>query len=50
MRLLKSLIPAALALACSAGAQAEPQVSIYNWTDYIGRPPSPTFRPAVASR
>jgi len=36
MRLLKSLIPAALALACSAGAQAQPQVSVYNWTDYIG--------------
>ncbi len=36
MRLLKSLIPATLALACSAGAFAQPQVSVYNWTDYIG--------------
>ncbi|UFP97473.1 polyamine ABC transporter substrate-binding protein [Pseudomonas fitomaticsae] len=36
MRLLKSMIPAALALAYSAGALAQPQVSVYNWTDYIG--------------
>ncbi|MBU6959064.1 polyamine ABC transporter substrate-binding protein [Pseudomonas sp. CVAP len=36
MRLLKSVVPAALALFCSLGAQAQPSVSVYNWTDYIG--------------
>jgi len=36
MRLLKTMVPAALALMCSIGAQAQPQVSVYNWTDYIG--------------
>ena len=37
MRLLKSVVPAALALLCSAMAQAaQPTVSVYNWTDYIG--------------
>ena len=36
MRLLKSVVPAALALLCSVGAQAQPSVSVYNWTDYIG--------------
>ena len=36
MRLLKSMVPAALALLCSTAALAQPQVSVYNWTDYIG--------------
>lgn len=36
MRLLKTMVPAALALMCSVAAQAQPQVSVYNWTDYIG--------------
>ncbi len=36
MRLLKSVVPAALAVLFSAVAQAQPQVSVYNWTDYIG--------------
>src|SRR5476651_2575902 len=36
MRLLKSVVPVALALLFSATAQAEPTVSVYNWTDYIG--------------
>ncbi|MGE8175714.1 polyamine ABC transporter substrate-binding protein [Pseudomonas fluorescens] len=36
MRLLKSVVPAALALFCSLGVQAQPSVSVYNWTDYIG--------------
>ena len=36
MRLLKSMVPAALALVCSTAALAQPQVSVYNWTDYIG--------------
>ncbi|NWC07610.1 polyamine ABC transporter substrate-binding protein [Pseudomonas agarici] len=36
MRLLKSAIPVALALLFSATAHAEPTVSVYNWTDYIG--------------
>jgi spermidine/putrescine-binding protein len=36
MRLLKSMVPAALALLFSTAALAQPQVSVYNWTDYIG--------------
>ncbi|NWB83750.1 polyamine ABC transporter substrate-binding protein [Pseudomonas gingeri] len=36
MRLLKSVVPLALALLFSATTQAEPTVSVYNWTDYIG--------------
>ncbi len=36
MRLLKSVVPVALALLFSATAQAQPSVSVYNWTDYIG--------------
>jgi spermidine/putrescine-binding protein len=36
MRLLKSMVPVALAVLFSAVAQAQPQVSVYNWTDYIG--------------
>lgn len=36
MRLLKSAIPLALALLLSTTAHAEPTVSVYNWTDYIG--------------
>jgi len=36
MRLLKSVLPVALSVLFSAVAHAEPQVSVYNWTDYIG--------------
>ncbi|RJG08644.1 polyamine ABC transporter substrate-binding protein [Pseudomonas cavernicola] len=36
MRLLKSVVPVALAVLFSAGTQAESKVSVYNWTDYIG--------------
>ena len=36
MRLLKSVVPVALALWFSAGTQAQSSVSVYNWTDYIG--------------
>ncbi|MHC6225741.1 polyamine ABC transporter substrate-binding protein [Pseudomonas sp. X10] len=36
MRLLQSLLPATLALMFGAAAQAQPSVSVYNWTDYIG--------------
>ncbi|MDB5993989.1 MAG: extracellular solute-binding protein, partial [Pseudomonas sp.] len=36
MRLLKTMVPAALAMLCSVGAHAQSQVSVYNWTDYIG--------------
>lgn len=36
MRRLKSVFPVTLALLCSIGAQAQPSVSVYNWTDYIG--------------
>ncbi|MFJ2382339.1 polyamine ABC transporter substrate-binding protein [Pseudomonas protegens] len=37
MRLLKAVIPAALAVLCSTAVQAQPSVSVYNWTDYIGQ-------------
>ncbi|MGC5698890.1 polyamine ABC transporter substrate-binding protein [Pseudomonas sp. NFXW11] len=37
MRLFKALIPAALAVLGSTAAQAQPSVSVYNWTDYIGQ-------------
>jgi putrescine transport system substrate-binding protein len=51
MRLLKSVLPVALSVLFSAVAQAQPQVSVYNWTDYIGpKPPSPTSRPKPGSR
>jgi putative spermidine/putrescine transport system substrate-binding protein/putrescine transport system substrate-binding protein len=36
MRLLKSVVPVALAMLFSAVAHAQPTVSVYNWTDYIG--------------
>ena len=36
MRHLHSLLPAAFALLFGAAAQAQPTVSVYNWTDYIG--------------
>ena len=36
MHLLKSILPAALAVLFSTAAQATPSVSVYNWTDYIG--------------
>ncbi|MDE1168909.1 MAG: polyamine ABC transporter substrate-binding protein [Pseudomonas sp.] len=36
MRLLKSVVPVALALLFSTTAHAQPTVSVYNWTDYIG--------------
>jgi putrescine transport system substrate-binding protein len=36
MRHLHSLLPAAFALMFGAAAQAQPTVSVYNWTDYIG--------------
>ncbi|MEX5341550.1 polyamine ABC transporter substrate-binding protein [Pseudomonas sp. I2] len=36
MRHLPSLIPTALTLLFGATAQAQPTVSVYNWTDYIG--------------
>jgi putative spermidine/putrescine transport system substrate-binding protein/putrescine transport system substrate-binding protein len=36
MRLLKSVVPVAFALLCSVGVQANPSISVYNWTDYIG--------------
>ncbi|NIF17814.1 polyamine ABC transporter substrate-binding protein [Pantoea sp. Cy-639] len=36
MRHLQALIPATFALLCGAAAQAQPTVSVYNWTDYIG--------------
>lgn len=36
MRHLQTLIPAAFALVFGATAQAQPSVSVYNWTDYIG--------------
>ena len=36
MRLLKSVVPVAFALLCSVGAQANPSISVYNWSDYIG--------------
>ncbi|MCP8350804.1 polyamine ABC transporter substrate-binding protein [Pseudomonas sp. FBF18] len=36
MRLLKSVLPVALGLLWGAAAQAQPSVSVYNWTDYIG--------------
>ncbi|WP_277963694.1 polyamine ABC transporter substrate-binding protein [Pseudomonas sp. RIT-To-2] len=36
MHVLKTLLPAALALTLATGAQAEGSVSVYNWTDYIG--------------
>ncbi|MDQ0122173.1 putative spermidine/putrescine transport system substrate-binding protein/putrescine transport system substrate-binding protein [Pseudomonas lini] len=36
MRLLKSVVPVALAMMFSAVAHAQPSVSVYNWTDYIG--------------
>ncbi|MGE8349068.1 MAG: extracellular solute-binding protein, partial [Pseudomonas protegens] len=37
MRLLQAVIPAALAVLCSTAVQAQPSVSVYNWTDYIGQ-------------
>ncbi|UMZ14906.1 polyamine ABC transporter substrate-binding protein [Pseudomonas sp. MPFS] len=37
MRLFKAVIPVALATLCSTAAQAEPSVSVYNWSDYIGK-------------
>lgn len=37
MRLLQAVIPAALAALMSAAVQAQPSVSVYNWTDYIGQ-------------
>ncbi|MFK3776498.1 polyamine ABC transporter substrate-binding protein [Pseudomonas sp. NPDC089406] len=36
MRHKQTLIPATLALLFGAAAQAQPTVSVYNWTDYIG--------------
>ncbi|MFK8330187.1 polyamine ABC transporter substrate-binding protein [Pseudomonas sp. BJa5] len=36
MRSLKTVASATLALLVSAAAQAQPSVSVYNWTDYIG--------------
>lgn len=36
MRSLKTVASATLALLVSATAQAQPSVSVYNWTDYIG--------------
>ncbi|HDS1733089.1 polyamine ABC transporter substrate-binding protein [Pseudomonas sp. BP8] len=36
MRHLQALIPAAFTLLFGATAQAQPSVSVYNWTDYIG--------------
>ena len=33
MRHLQSVIPAAFALMFGAAAQAQPSVSVYNWTD-----------------
>ncbi|KHL71548.1 ABC transporter substrate-binding protein, partial [Pseudomonas putida] len=36
MRHLQALIPAAFTLLFGAAAQAQPAVSVYNWTDYIG--------------
>ncbi|MFC6339921.1 extracellular solute-binding protein [Pseudomonas sp. CCM 7891] len=36
MRLVKKLLPLALAVLFSTTSQAEQAVSVYNWTDYIG--------------
>ncbi|MDD0974997.1 polyamine ABC transporter substrate-binding protein [Pseudomonas fontis] len=36
MRLLKTVVPAAFTLLFGAAALAQPSVSVYNWTDYIG--------------
>lgn len=36
MRPMKTVVTATLALLVSAAAQAQPSVSVYNWTDYIG--------------
>ncbi|PWB35171.1 polyamine ABC transporter substrate-binding protein [Pseudomonas sp. SDI] len=36
MRLWKTVVPAAFTLLFGAAAQAQPSVSVYNWTDYIG--------------
>lgn len=36
MRHLQALIPAAFTLLFGTAAQAQPSVSVYNWTDYIG--------------
>ncbi|MFO2462764.1 polyamine ABC transporter substrate-binding protein [Pseudomonas sp. 15FMM2] len=36
MRLVKQLLPLALAALFSSASQAAPKVSVYNWTDYIG--------------
>ncbi|MBU0939516.1 MAG: polyamine ABC transporter substrate-binding protein, partial [Gammaproteobacteria bacterium] len=36
MRLVKQLLPLALAAVFSSASQAAPSVSVYNWTDYIG--------------
>ncbi|MFS1286660.1 polyamine ABC transporter substrate-binding protein [Pseudomonas piscis] len=37
MRLFKAVIPVALATLCSTTVQADPSVSVYNWSDYIGK-------------
>lgn len=37
MRLLQAVIPVALAALMSTAVQAQPSVSVYNWTDYIGQ-------------
>ncbi|MGE8413381.1 MAG: polyamine ABC transporter substrate-binding protein [Pseudomonas sp.] len=37
MRLFKAVIPVALAALCSTAVQAESSVSVYNWSDYIGK-------------
>ena len=36
MRLVKQLLPLALAAVFSSASHAAPTVSVYNWTDYIG--------------
>lgn len=36
MRLMKTVVPAGFALLFGTLAQAQPSVSVYNWTDYIG--------------
>lgn len=50
MRLLKSVLPVALGLLWGAAAQAQPSVSVYNWTDYIGPTTLADFQGATGDR
>ena len=41
------MVPVALTVLFSAVAQAQPQVSVYNWTDYIGETTLADFEKAT---